>query len=96
MSSSKTRATDAERSATADEAELYGELYRRMLVIREFEETVQSLFQKGHVHGTTHLYSGQEAGAAQEAHPCFLGRQAHVHQRRPARPDYPQRGGEVH
>jgi TPP-dependent pyruvate/acetoin dehydrogenase alpha subunit len=48
---------------TPDETELYIELYRRMLVIREFEDTVQSLFQKGHVHGTTHLYSGQEAGA---------------------------------
>jgi TPP-dependent pyruvate/acetoin dehydrogenase alpha subunit len=38
-------------------------LYRRMLVIRRFEDTVQSLFQQGHVHGTTHLYSGQEAVA---------------------------------
>jgi TPP-dependent pyruvate/acetoin dehydrogenase alpha subunit len=39
------------------------ELYRRMLVVRRFEETVQSLFQKGEVHGTTHLYVGEEAGA---------------------------------
>ena len=38
-------------------------LYRRMLLIRRFEDTVQSLFQKGEVHGTTHLYSGQEAVA---------------------------------
>jgi TPP-dependent pyruvate/acetoin dehydrogenase alpha subunit len=38
-------------------------LYRRMLLIRRFEDTVQSLFQQGHVHGTTHLYSGQEAVA---------------------------------
>jgi acetoin:2,6-dichlorophenolindophenol oxidoreductase subunit alpha len=37
------------------------ELYRRMRLIRTFEDTVQSLFQKGEVHGTTHLYSGQEA-----------------------------------
>jgi TPP-dependent pyruvate/acetoin dehydrogenase alpha subunit len=37
------------------------ELYRRMRLIRGFEDTVQSLFQRGHVHGTTHLYSGQEA-----------------------------------
>jgi len=36
-------------------------LYERMLLIRRFEDTVQSLFQKGHVHGTTHLCSGQEA-----------------------------------
>ena len=39
------------------------ELYRRMLLIRRFEDTVQSLFQRGEVHGTTHLYSGQEAVA---------------------------------
>jgi TPP-dependent pyruvate/acetoin dehydrogenase alpha subunit len=38
-------------------------LYRRMLLIRRFEDTVQSLFQQGEVHGTTHLYSGQEAVA---------------------------------
>jgi TPP-dependent pyruvate/acetoin dehydrogenase alpha subunit len=39
------------------------ELYRRMRLIRNFEETVQSLFMRGEVHGTTHLYIGQEAGA---------------------------------
>jgi acetoin:2,6-dichlorophenolindophenol oxidoreductase subunit alpha len=38
-------------------------LYRRMRLIREFEDSVQTLFQKGEVHGTTHLYSGQEASA---------------------------------
>jgi acetoin:2,6-dichlorophenolindophenol oxidoreductase subunit alpha len=38
-------------------------LYRRMVLIRRFEETVQSLFQRGEVHGTTHLYIGQEASA---------------------------------
>src|SRR3954451_2446229 len=44
-------------------AEVGAELYRRMVLIRRFEDSVQSLFQKGLVHGTTHLYSGQEAGA---------------------------------
>ncbi|MDO8188369.1 thiamine pyrophosphate-dependent dehydrogenase E1 component subunit alpha [Conexibacter sp. JD483] len=39
------------------------ELYRRMLVVRRFEEAVQALFQRGEVHGTTHLYIGEEAGA---------------------------------
>jgi TPP-dependent pyruvate/acetoin dehydrogenase alpha subunit len=34
-----------------------------MRLIRRFEDTVQSLFQKGEIHGTTHLYSGQEAVA---------------------------------
>jgi len=38
-------------------------LYRRMLLIRRFEDTVQALFQRGEVPGTTHLYSGQEAVA---------------------------------
>ena len=37
------------------------EMYERMLLIRQFEQAIQSLFQKGEVQGTTHLYSGQEA-----------------------------------
>ena len=45
----------------AAEKDLYLDLYRRMVLIRAFEERVQSLFLKGHVHGTTHLCSGQEA-----------------------------------
>ena len=32
-----------------------------MLLIRRFEELVQSLFLRGEVYGTTHLCSGQEA-----------------------------------
>jgi TPP-dependent pyruvate/acetoin dehydrogenase alpha subunit len=39
------------------------ELYRRLRLIRSFEETVQKLFLRGEVHGTTHLYIGQEAVA---------------------------------
>jgi TPP-dependent pyruvate/acetoin dehydrogenase alpha subunit len=39
------------------------ELYRRMLLIRGFEDRIQSLFLRGEVYGTTHLYSGQEAVA---------------------------------
>ena len=42
---------------------LYTGIYRVMLLIRGFEELVQSLFLKGEVYGTTHLYSGQEAVA---------------------------------
>ena len=34
-----------------------------MLLIRGFEELVQTLFLRGEVYGTTHLYSGQEANA---------------------------------
>jgi acetoin:2,6-dichlorophenolindophenol oxidoreductase subunit alpha len=46
-----------------DDLELYGGIYRQMLLIRGFEDLVQSLFLKGEVYGTTHLYSGQEAVA---------------------------------
>jgi acetoin:2,6-dichlorophenolindophenol oxidoreductase subunit alpha len=44
-----------------DDLDLYKHIYRRMLVIRGFEDLVQSLFLAGEVYGTTHLYSGQEA-----------------------------------
>jgi TPP-dependent pyruvate/acetoin dehydrogenase alpha subunit len=47
----------------AAEEDLYLDLYRRMALIRGFEERVQALFLKGHVHGTTHLCVGQEAVA---------------------------------
>jgi acetoin:2,6-dichlorophenolindophenol oxidoreductase subunit alpha len=53
------RTSDSER----DDPELCLRLYRRMLLIRGFEDLVQSLFLKNEVYGTTHLYSGQEAVA---------------------------------
>ena len=49
--------------AAGNETELYLGLYRRMRVIRGVEDLVQSLFLRGEVYGTTHLYSGQEAVA---------------------------------
>jgi TPP-dependent pyruvate/acetoin dehydrogenase alpha subunit len=52
--------TDVHAPAAADPATLTA-LYRRMALIRGFEDRVQSLFLKGHIHGTTHLCSGQEA-----------------------------------
>lgn len=55
--------SEAPRGADAIDPVTGLELYERMVLIRQFEEAVQSLFQKGEVHGTTHLYSGQEAGA---------------------------------
>jgi TPP-dependent pyruvate/acetoin dehydrogenase alpha subunit len=48
---------------TPDPSSLDAELYRRMLLIRGFEDRVQALFLRGEVYGTTHLYSGQEAVA---------------------------------
>ena len=51
-----------QRDTSAEvDRELALELYRRMLLIRGFEDRVQSLFLRGEVYGTTHLYSGQEA-----------------------------------
>ena len=40
------------------------DLYRSMLRIRRFEETVLGEFSRGHFSGTTHTYIGQEANAA--------------------------------
>ena len=41
----------------------YLPLFRRMRLIRGFEDLIQSLFLRGEIYGTTHLYSGQEAVA---------------------------------
>jgi TPP-dependent pyruvate/acetoin dehydrogenase alpha subunit len=57
------KAAVKESESTAPDRELSLDLYRQMRVIRSFEETVQALFLRGQVHGTTHLYTGQEAGA---------------------------------
>jgi TPP-dependent pyruvate/acetoin dehydrogenase alpha subunit len=46
-----------------EEPARFMELYRRMTLIRGFDELVQLLFTRGEVHGTTHLYVGQEANA---------------------------------
>jgi acetoin:2,6-dichlorophenolindophenol oxidoreductase subunit alpha len=45
------------------ETDLYLGLYRTMVLIRGFEDLIQSLFLRGEIYGTTHLYSGQEAVA---------------------------------
>jgi TPP-dependent pyruvate/acetoin dehydrogenase alpha subunit len=50
-------------TATTLEREVGLDLYRKMLLIRGFEDRVQSLFLRGEIYGTTHLYSGQEAVA---------------------------------
>jgi acetoin:2,6-dichlorophenolindophenol oxidoreductase subunit alpha len=52
---------DKRASGVLDDLGLYSDIYRRMLLIRGFEDLVQSLFLAGEVYGTTHLYSGQEA-----------------------------------
>lgn len=40
------------------------DLYKRMLSVRAFEDTVHESFQQGLVYGTTHLCQGQEAVSA--------------------------------
>lgn len=50
-----------EQGGALADVELSLDLYRRMRLIRGFEDLVQSLFLRGEIYGTTHLYSGQEA-----------------------------------
>ena len=57
------RDADTTAAAPPEDVDTYAELYRRMLLIRGFEDRVQSLFLRGEIYGTTHLYSGQEAVA---------------------------------
>ena len=62
-----------QRDATTEipQAELERD-YRKMVLIREFEETVMRLFQQNEIEGTTHLTNGQEAiavGVAAELRP---------------------------
>ena len=56
-----THVSDQPATGVLDDLDLYKDIYRRMLLIRGFEDLVQSLFLAGEVYGTTHLYSGQEA-----------------------------------
>jgi acetoin:2,6-dichlorophenolindophenol oxidoreductase subunit alpha len=53
--------SDRPAAGVLDDVDLYTRIYRQMLLIRGFEDLVQSLFLAGEVYGTTHLYSGQEA-----------------------------------
>ena len=55
------RVSDQPATGVLDDLDLYARIYGQMLLIRGFEELVQSLFLAGEVYGTTHLYSGQEA-----------------------------------
>src|SRR5579871_666523 len=59
--------TDSDEDGTEpvalDDSELRGSLYRRMLLIRRFEERVYRLFLDGEIPGTLHQYQGQEAVA---------------------------------
>jgi TPP-dependent pyruvate/acetoin dehydrogenase alpha subunit len=54
---------DGTEPAALDDSELRESLYRRMLLIRRFEERVYRLFLEGEIPGTLHQYQGQEAVA---------------------------------
>jgi TPP-dependent pyruvate/acetoin dehydrogenase alpha subunit len=47
----------------SDAATVFIEAYARMFLIRSFETSMHRLFLEGEIHGTTHLYAGQEAVA---------------------------------
>jgi TPP-dependent pyruvate/acetoin dehydrogenase alpha subunit len=55
------RTQPATGAGAEDAPTTYLEPYGRMLTIRLFEREMHRLFLEGHVHGTTHLSSGQEA-----------------------------------
>jgi TPP-dependent pyruvate/acetoin dehydrogenase alpha subunit len=60
--------TEQARGAQTEQADgapvaRFLEAYERMCLIRRFENAMHRLFLAGEVHGTTHLYAGQEAVA---------------------------------
>jgi TPP-dependent pyruvate/acetoin dehydrogenase alpha subunit len=58
---SKTAETRTSSHIASEGRDMALSLYRQMVLIRRFEELIQSLFLRGEVYGTTHLCSGQEA-----------------------------------
>src|SRR5256714_8945026 len=58
--------TKTEGARISDGGGLAGalDLYRAMVRIRAFEDGMQRLFLRGEIHGTVHLYTGQEAVSA--------------------------------
>ena len=63
----------------------FKELYKKMFLIRKFEELLLDLFSKGKLFGTTHTYVGQEAIAVSvmehlnEADVVFSNHRCHGH-----------------
>jgi len=63
----------------------YKNLYKKMVLIRKFEELLLDLFSKGKLFGTTHTYVGQEAIAVSvmahlnEADVVFSNHRCHGH-----------------
>ncbi len=59
----RTKMARVQTAKRSEAAATYLEGYARMLLIRRFETSMHRLFLAGEVHGTTHLYAGQEAVA---------------------------------
>jgi TPP-dependent pyruvate/acetoin dehydrogenase alpha subunit len=58
-----TIATDQTKASTAVKAEQWIRMYRRMVMIREFEDQVNELYTRALMPGLAHLYVGEEAVA---------------------------------
>jgi TPP-dependent pyruvate/acetoin dehydrogenase alpha subunit len=58
-----TTATDQSKTASGVTAETLLHMYRRMVMIREFEDQVNELYTRALMPGLAHLYSGEEAVA---------------------------------
>src|SRR5512139_4257037 len=62
IKSKKRRASRSEAINSLDKQILL-EMYRRMVTIRKFEETVYDVYSRGIMPGLAHLYTGEEAVA---------------------------------
>ncbi len=58
-----TMATDQSKAKTEAKTEHWMRMYRRMVMIREFEEQVNELYTRALMPGLAHLYIGEEAVA---------------------------------
>ena len=59
----ETREEPREEGAVATDGDHLLDLYRKMVLIRAFEEATQRAFRKGNIGGYLHVYTGQEAVA---------------------------------
>src|SRR5919199_1182316 len=59
----ETREEPREEGAVATDGDHLMDLYRKMVLIRTFEEATQRAFRKGNIGGYLHVYTGQEAVA---------------------------------
>lgn len=57
------KATASQRPSASLGAETLLDMFKKMNLIRAFEEKVAYFFSRGMIHGTTHLYIGEEATA---------------------------------